>query len=223
MKTLKFIVPMVMFTMAIIPIASANLFDTLNTFNNIVNKGDKNKVQIKPNKDVGTWTVEGNLFKGNPNKDVGSWTVDDTLFKGNPNKDVGSWTVDDTLFKGNPNKDVGIWTINPALFKGNPNKDVGGWTIDPNLFKGNPNHNSVNCVNKSTLQIDGKNFACKNNKWLGPLGGDGVFSQGVSEKSGVIIGDNHFIGMDEAGLRTTGQESAKSVPLKFINGEWVED
>ena len=30
------------------------------------------------------------------------------------------------------------------------------------------------------------------NNWLGPLGGDGVFVRGADEKSGVIIGDNHF-------------------------------
>jgi len=61
--------------------------------------------------------------------------------------------------------------------KGDSNKDIGWWTLDGSNLKG-------------TLE--------NNNKWLGPLGGDGVFVRGANEKSGVIIGDNHFIG--EAGF-----------------------
>ncbi len=157
----------------------------------------------------------------------------------------------------------------PAFRINQSNDDASGLGYRGAFRKGNKLHDSVHCINNSFKQIDGKNFACKNNKWLGPLGGDGVFIQGVNERSGVIIGDNHFIGKNIKAENTFGGQEGEAfnptskysisdepafipkpdinkdsalgpdvvttlehgpgvinqpegVPLRFINGEWVE-
>jgi hypothetical protein len=53
---------------------------------------------------------------------------------------------------------------------------------------------SIGCDNLEIRLINDERYVCSNNEWLGPLGGDGVFSNGsdIDDKSGVIIGDNHF-------------------------------
>ena len=80
-------------------------------------------------------------------------------------------------------------------------------------------HDSIHCVSNSARQIDGKDFVCKNNKWLGPLGGDGVFSRGVNERSGVIIGDNHFR-KEQVGFReSTGNILWNTAPSGSLGGQ----
>ena len=70
---------------------------------------------------------------------------------------------------------------------------------------------SSGCKNTTIRKIDNDTYVCEGNLWLGPLGGDGVFKDGNSpdEKSGVIIGDNHFKKLTEEEIATI-KESAVS-------------
>ena len=148
----------------------------INTFKGQVRKGNVRKGNINAFKGQAR---KGNAFKRNvrilPNRIGGP--VDGGRF--NP---ISKYSISDEP----------AFIPKPAFRINQSNDDASGLGFRNSLEHGPGLHDSVHCINNSIKQIDGKNFACKNNNWLGPLGGDGVFSRGVNERSSVIIGDNHF-------------------------------
>ena len=75
---------------------------------------------------------------------------------------------------------------------------------------------SSGCKNSSIRRIGNDRYVCEGNIWLGPLGGDGVFSSrdDTDAVSGVIIGDNHFKELDKQSLEKIKQT---------VSAKWKEE
>ncbi|MGE4569910.1 MAG: hypothetical protein AAEF72_01065 [Gammaproteobacteria bacterium] len=102
--------------------------------------------------------------------------------------------------------------------------DIKSWTVEDNTFT---MIQTTGCDNDQLRLIGGQRFLCRGNEWLGPLAGDGVFSQNAK---GVFASDNSFIGEDgfivEAGYilengRTTINRLDEQTVAKIKNS--IED